>query len=169
MRFDVRLVPQTTGMGCWAAGIAMILGWKDEACFDPSRIAANPGGISYVPSLATGLDPNDRYILERNGFALEYPQCYAPAAVEGLLSSHGPLWLASLAPLSGTGRSAPHIRVVTGMEGGQVFVNDPWPVNKGSQYSQPFNTVFGQMEALGATELSQPNPVYVAHLRSTGL
>ena len=169
MRFDVRLVPQTTGMGCWAASIAMILGWKEQACFDPARIAANPGGISYVPSLQTGLDPNDRYILERNGFVLDLPQCYAPAAIEGLLSSSGPLWLASLAPLAGTGRSEPHIRVVTGIDGARVFVNDPWPVNRGSQYSTTFSTIFGQMETLGARELSQPNPVYVAHLGSANL
>jgi hypothetical protein len=144
----------------------MILSWKNSASFDPSLIAANPGGRSYVPSLSKGLDPNDRYILERNGFEMDYPQCYTPGAVESLLNACGPLWLASLAPLSGTGKSAPHIRVVTGIEGGQVYVNDPWPVDRGARYNLSFDLVFGQMETLGTQEREEPNPIYVAFLRS---
>ncbi len=163
MKYDVPLIAQMTGMGCWAASIAMILGWKSQASFDPTLIAANPGGTDYTPSLVNGLDPNDRYILERNGFALEAPVCYTPSGISDLLSTHGPLWVASLAPLSGAGR-APHIRVVTGMEGGSVFVNDPWPVNRGDRYQRAFQTFFGQMEDLGGRELKERNPVYVAHL-----
>jgi len=166
MRYDVPLIAQATGMGCWAASIAMILGWKNQASFDPSQIAANPGGPSYVPSLTSGLDPNDRYILGRNGFVLEAPVCYTPQAISDLLDTYGPLWLASQAPLSGTGGTAPHIRVVTGLDGGRVHVNDPWPVNRGARYSSNFETIFGEMETLGANERREPNPVYVAHLDS---
>ena len=165
MRYDVTLIPQGTGMGCWAASIAMILGWKNQASFDPSLIAANPGGISYVPSLTNGLNPNDRYILQRNGFAVEEPVCYTPTAISDLLTQHGPLWLAALVPLSGVANPAPHIRVVTGFEGGRVYINDPWPVNRGSVYTRSFQQIFvGQMEALGASELNQPAPIYLAHL-----
>ena len=159
MQYDVLLIAQTTNMGCWAASIAMILSWKNSASFDPGLIAANPGGVSYVPSLTNGLDPNDRYILERNGFAVEPPQCYLPSAIRGLLSDAGPLWVATWAP-------GPHIRVVTGMENANLSVNDPWPVNKGARYQRPFNTFFGRMENLGARELNEPNPVYVAYLKS---
>lgn len=144
----------------------MILSWKNSASFDPSLIAANHGGTSYVPSLEGGLDPNDRYILERNGFSMDYPQCYTAVAIESLLSSNGPLWLASYAPLPGTGGYGPHIRVVTGVEGSQVYVNDPWPVNRGKKYNRNFDTVFGQMETLGARERNQPNPIYLAYLSS---
>jgi hypothetical protein len=143
----------------------MILGWKDQASFDPSLIAANPGGTSYVPSLTSGLDPNDRYILGQNGFAVEEPVCYTPAAIERLLNDYGPLWLAGLVPLTGVASPVPHIRVVTGFENGQVYINDPWPVNRGSRYNRQFSTIFvGQMEALGERERSEPAPIYVAHL-----
>lgn len=89
----------------------MILGWKHQASFDPQLIAANPGGLNYMPQFTKGLDPNDRYILERNGFAIEAPPCYLLQAVQALIDAHGPLWVASAAP-------APHIRVVTGYDAG---------------------------------------------------
>ncbi|MGQ0542152.1 MAG: papain-like cysteine protease family protein [Blastocatellia bacterium] len=157
MRHDVPLIPQGTNMGCWAASIAMILSWKNNASFDPGMIAANPGGTSYVPSLASGLDPNDKYILERNGFALEAPQCYMMEPIHRLIEMHGPLWVAGAAP-------APHIRVVTGFDGGMLYINDPAPVNMGSTYARTFEHFFGEMETLGSQELTEKNPVYVAYL-----
>lgn len=157
MKYDVPLIPQGTNMGCWAASIAMILGWKNSASFDPAMIAANPGGLNYEPSLTTGLDPNDRYILEQNGFELEPPQCYMLSRIQQLIDSNGPLWVASAAP-------APHIRVVTGYKGDQMYINDPAPVNRGSQYTSSFSRFFGAMEELGSQELSEPSPVYVAYL-----
>ena len=42
----VPLIPQTTDMSCWAAGIAMIVGWRRGVSIDPAAIAAHPGGIS---------------------------------------------------------------------------------------------------------------------------
>lgn len=157
MKYDVLLIPQTTSMGCWAASIAMILAWKSHACFDPGSIAANPGGLNYEPSMATGLDPNDRYILRRNGFEIEPMQCYSLDQVRHMLTDFGPLWVASAAP-------GPHIRVVAGFQGDMLYVNDPWPVNRGRKYISNFNSVFGAMEQLGAEERSEPNPVYVAYL-----
>jgi hypothetical protein len=137
--------------------MAMILGWRDQASYDESLIALNVGGTNYSSSRQTGLDPNDRYILEQNGFTLEAPQCYTPGAIQLLLESSGPLWVASWAP-------GPHIRVVTGMVGNQVSINDPAPVNVGSRYTRTFESFFGQMETLGSRELQEPSPVYVTYL-----
>jgi hypothetical protein len=159
MRHDVQLIPQATGMGCWAASIAMILGWKNQASFDPGMIAANPGGLDYRPSLQNGLDPNDKYILERNGFELEPPQCYMLSRIQSLIDSNGPLWVAGRLPTIPA-----HIRVVTGYQGQMLYINDPWPVNQGAIYTRSFNSFFGEMEQLGAAELSEPSPVYVAFL-----
>lgn len=157
MVHDVPLFPQTTGMSCWAASIAMILGWKNQQCIADVTIAANYGGASYLPSMQSGLDPNDRYILERNGFELDAPKCYTLDLVKQLIDGRGPLWVASAAP-------APHIRVVRGYGGDMLLVNDPAPVNAGSRYTRSFNSFFGQMETLGASELKQAAPVYVAYL-----
>lgn len=158
MRYNVPLFGQTETMSCWAASIAMILGWRDNASYDEAALARNVGGLDYSPMMLSGLDPSDKYILQRNGFALEPPQCYMQRAVRQLLQQHGPLWVASAVPTA-------HIRVVTGMTGHQVFVNDPGPVGQGSQYIASFDQFFGQMEQLGANELAEPDPVYVAYLR----
>ncbi len=157
MKYDVPLIPQRTNMGCWAASIAMILSWKNDASFDPGSIAANSGGPSYVPELTNGLDPNDRHILERNGFKILYPQCYTYQGFIDLLDAYGPLWVAGAVP-------SPHIRVVTGYYWGLLSVNDPWPPNRGEKYLRAFSTFMLEMETLGADELGEPAPVYVAHM-----
>jgi hypothetical protein len=135
----------------------MIMSWRDQASYDPQRIAQNFGGPDYSPSFVNGLDPNDTYILERNGFVVEAPQCYMVQAIRGMLASYGPLWVATWAP-------GPHIRVVRGLEVETVYINDPAPVNRGGQYTMGFGAFFGAMEDLGARELAQAAPVYVAHL-----
>jgi len=155
--YNVPLIPQTTDMSCWAASIAMILSWRDQASYDPSLIAQNFGGTNYVPQLAKGLDPSDTYILTRNGFRVLAPQCYTIGGIQRLLSQFGPLWVAGFT-------EAPHIRVVTGLTGSRVHVNDPWPPKSGAQYTRSFNEFFGAMERLGAKEMKERAPVYVAHL-----
>jgi hypothetical protein len=157
MIYDVHLIPQTSDFSCWAASIAMILGWRNSASYDPSLIATNFGGTNYMPQFNNGLSPNDTYILQRNGFRVLSPQCYTVRAVRHLLSQFGPLWVAGL-----TG--GPHIRVATGLTAGRVHVNDPWPPFHGAQYTRSFSSFFGDMETLGASEMNQPAPVYVAHL-----
>jgi len=158
MIYDVPLVAQTSSMSCWAASIGMILGWRDSASYSDEMIARNPGGTSYMTSYQQGLDPNDKKILRANGFEVEPPMCYTVRGIMDLLRAYGPLWVATWAP-------GPHIRVVRGMTGSTVHVNDPWPVNQGRQYNQPFTQFFGSMENLGARELNEKAPVYVASLR----
>ncbi len=159
MKYDVPLVPQTSGMSCWAASIAMILGWKNQMSIPDVVIARNPGGKSYMTSYQNGLDPNDKHILRANGFEVDAPQCYSVIAIGTLLRSRGPLWVATWAP-------GPHIRVVTGLVGNTVHINDPAPVNKGSTYTRSFSQFFGAMENLGEREANQKFPVYVAYLRA---
>ncbi|MEO0462887.1 MAG: papain-like cysteine protease family protein [Pseudomonadota bacterium] len=158
MQYEVPLVPQLSNMSCWAASIAMILGWRDQMSIADRTIAQNAGGASYMTSYATGLDPNDKAILRTNGFEVDAPQCYTPQAILALLRTRGPLWIATWAP-------GPHIRVVTGMSGNRLTINDPAPVGTGSRYSRSFTQFFGAMENLGARELAQAAPVYVAYLR----
>ena len=160
MIHTVPLFPQSQSMSCWAASIAMILGWKHQQSIADVTIATNNGGPSYVPSMQSGLDPNDRYMLETNGFQLDEPQCYMRSAIEERLSRHGPLWVASAMPSA-------HIRVLCGIKNDRLHINDPWPVNQGSKYTRSFDQFFGRMETLGAQESSEPAPIYVAYLRET--
>ena len=63
MRYEVPLVAQTSDMSCWAASIAMILGWRNQQSIPDEIIARNPGGLDYMTSYINSLDPNDTYIL----------------------------------------------------------------------------------------------------------
>jgi hypothetical protein len=158
MLYNVPLVAQTTRMSCWAASIAMILGWRHQASYSDQMIARNPGGLNYMTSYHNGLDPNDRYILRRNGFTVDNPMCYLPDTIFSRLSTYGPLWVATWAP-------GPHIRVVSGMVGSTLMIQDPAPVNRGSFYTMTFDRFFGAMETLGSREMDEGSPIYVAYLR----
>jgi len=171
--YHVPLIPQTTVMGCWAAGTAMILGWRDHVSIDPSTIARNPGGVPYLSQLKTGLDPNDVYILRRWGLVVRPPQSYTVEGFAQLLEQHGPLWVAARLPTIPA-----HIRVVTGMEVdpnptvARVYINDPWEQgmlvfrwpNRGARYSRTYAQFVAQTEDLARAEMREPAPVYVAHL-----
>jgi hypothetical protein len=154
----VPLIPQTSRFSCWAASIAMIRSWKTRAPISDVMVAQNAGGLNYMPSYGKGLDANDKYILEANGFQIEPPLCYTQKRITSLINMHGPLWVATWAP-------GAHVRVVTGMNGNTLFINDPAPVNQGSVYTCLFDDFFGAMENLGTRELNEQSPVYVAYLR----
>jgi hypothetical protein len=169
--YRVPLIPQTTGMSCWAAGIAMLVAWKQQISIDPVLIASNPGGISYLTQFQTGLDPNDKTILRRWGLVAEAPQSYSPSGFADLLLRYGPLWVASSVP-------GPHIRVVTGFQpaasevNSVVAINDPWETgmlafrwpNRGSSYTRTYLRFTNEVTRLARSEMNQPAPVYVAHL-----
>lgn len=169
--YRVPLIPQTTDMSCWAAGIAMIVAWQRRMSIDPSQIAANPGGDSYLDQFKDGLNPNDTSILQKWGFATEPPQSYTPAAFGELLRRYGPLWVGAAVP-------GPHIRVITGFQPADpeieaiVGINDPWesgmrdfrPSNRGSSYTRTYSQLMGEITALAWREMREPAPVYVAHL-----
>ena len=168
MQYDVPLIPQQTGMSCWAAGIAMIVSWKFNCSIDPAEIARKSG---YAQQYVNGLDPNDSKIFSDWGLVPEAPQTYTVDGFAQLLRDYGPLWVAAAVP-------GPHIRVVTGFDPdpdaskATVYVNDPWErgmtnfrlPNKGATYSESYLRFVQMNEALGFSELSQPQPVYVAHL-----
>ena len=161
MQYQVPLVPQTSNMSCWAASIAMILGWKNQASYADRLLAQvnGPGGSNYMTSYQNGLNPNDKFILRYYGFEIEPPMCYMPGRIKNMLSHWGPLWVATWAP-------GPHIRVVTGMSGDTLSINDPAPVNRGARYKRSFSQFFGAMENLGSREMGQSSPVYVAYLQA---
>jgi N-acetyl-anhydromuramyl-L-alanine amidase AmpD len=121
---DVELIPQPTGVTCWAAAGAMVIGWRDRVSLTPETVAAIAGR-----STATGLSVNEcRRFAAEMGLVPEGPASYTPAGLRTLLENYGPLWVTVQLPGSG------HAIVVTGMYGDDapdgsatyVRISDPW-------------------------------------------
>ena len=176
MQYHVHMIPQQTGMGCWAASIAMVFGWAQRVSIDPATIAARSGYQTY---LTTGLPPSDNKVLNDWGIETEAPQSYAVAGFHHLLQQYGPLWVAAdVAPGPSV---AAHVRVVTGFDANPdpakaiVYINDPWEKgmrtfrlpNAGAIYTLTYQAFVQEIEDLARSELkTEAAPVYVAHLPS---
>jgi N-acetyl-anhydromuramyl-L-alanine amidase AmpD len=126
---DVELVPQLTGMSCWAASAAMVVGWRDRVSIDPSAIASGSGHWS---AYTAGLNPSDRADLARSwGLVTGAAQDYTVEGFAGLIEAYGPLWVGVAVP-SG------HAVCVTGVsgdgtaDGTTVRYHDPWPPGTGA-------------------------------------
>jgi hypothetical protein len=168
IRHDVQLAPQQTGFSCWAAGAAMLVGWRDQVSIDPAEIARATG---YWAQYAAGLHPEDTHVFQVFGLVPEPAQSYTVSGFAELLRRYGPLWVASAEP-------GPHIRVVTGMVGDgtpagtQVHINDPWEQgmatfrlpNQGARYTETYQRFVDKQQMLGRQE-SALQGIYVAHCR----
>jgi hypothetical protein len=128
---DVELINQPSGMSCWAASAAMIVGWRERVSIDPLAIVAGAGIWS---AYASGLRATDIQTL-MNAWQLfaEPLQCYSVDGLRGLLSYRGPLWVAAAVPAFPF-----HAIVVTGLysdgsdDGTFVRINDPWDRDPGT-------------------------------------
>lgn len=168
IQYDVELVPQQTGMSCWAASAAMIVGWRDMVCIDPSEIARGVGYWSQYYN--NGLPADDTRMFGYWGLTLESPQTYT---IEGFarLVSYGPLWVAT--DLNGGG----HAVVVAGLRGDgtpdrtMVKIYDPWERgmtafrtgNRGAIYEMTYTEFVNRQETLARREMNIPNAFYVAY------
>lgn len=167
VRHDVPLVPQLTGMSCWAAGAAMLVAWKHRMSVDPSEIARAAG--HWAP-YAAGLHPEDTTMFAVWGLTPEPAQSYTVEGFRALLERHGPLWAASAEP-------GPHIRVVTGLsgdgtpDGTSVHINDPWQQgmttfampNTGSRTTETYSQFVAKQETLARGE-SHLQGISIAHM-----
>ena len=168
-RYNVQLVPQQTGMSCWAAGFAMIVGWRDQISIDPAEIARASG---HWAQYKNGLQAEDISVMNVWGFVAEAPATYTVQGFADLLSNYGPLWVASAE------QPGPHIRVVTGIQGDGsadgtlLYINDPWErgmssfqsSNRGSQYTESYSEFLRKQSELAERETGLEAPIYIAHL-----
>lgn len=152
-RFDVwnevPLVPQTTGMSCWAASAAMLIGWRESIPVDPQEVAS---GIGRWSDFKDGLHPVDVAALaETWGLRTDGRDTWTPDELRQVLERYGPIWLGEASP-------ALHSIVVAGMhgdgtpDGTWVRINDPWPVGRGERYTITWRQLMQNFHA--ATELA---------------
>ena len=141
---DVELVPQPTGMSCWAASAAMVVGWRDRVSIDPATIAH---GAGRDPEFQGGLNPDNHDEFGAAwGLVPEGPVSYSVQGFADLLERNGPLWIGVAVP-SG------HAVVVTGVSGdgtpgGTVIrYHDPWPPGTGAaDATKPWTTFMAEYE-----------------------
>lgn len=167
IQYEVQLVPQLTGFSCWAAGAAMLVGWRDQVSINPAEIA---NGIGYWSRYQNGLNANDTTMFHHWDLHYEYPQTYTPQGLIQLVGAYGPLWVA-------THEGGPHVRVIAGISGdgtpdGTILtIYDPWqrgmrtfrPENTGSIYNETYTEFERKQRELANIEANEPNPFYVAH------
>lgn len=128
---EVPLVPQVTGMSCWAAGAAMIIGWRDSIAVDPGEVARAAGRWQ---EYRDGLQPEGVESFARTwGLGVRRLGGLTTPVLRQLLVDHGPLWVGEASP-------GLHVVVVSGLigdgtdENTEVRVVDPWPVGRGERY-----------------------------------
>jgi hypothetical protein len=132
---EVPLVEQLTGMSCWAAAAAMIVGWRDRIHINAVDVAHGAGRHE---AYRDGLEPRDVATFAR-AWGLEVARLreLSVGELRRLLADHGPLWVGEASP-------GLHVIVVAGMygdgspEGSFVRVADPWPVGRGERYTLSF-------------------------------
>jgi hypothetical protein len=141
---EVPLVPQLTGMSCWAAAAAMVVGWRDRMLVDPQAVANGAGGWE---AYRDGLHPDDISDLARAwGLVIEPSLPRTVEGVRSLLERIGPLWVGEASP-------GLHSIVVTGAhgdgteEGTFVRINDPWPIGRGERYAVSFREFVRNFDA----------------------
>lgn len=132
---EVPLVPQLTGMSCWAAAAAMVVGWRDRLAVRAADVAS---GIGSWGAYQEGLLPEDLGQLATTwGLHVEPPITWSVDLLRDRLERHGPLWMGEASP-------GLHSIVVTGIygdgseDGTFVRINDPWPVGQGERYVLPY-------------------------------
>jgi len=132
---EVPLVQQLTGMSCWAAAAAMIVGWRDRIHIDAHEVARGAGKLE---AYRDGLEPADVATFARLwGLEVAALRELSVHELRRLLAEYGPLWVGEASP-------GLHVVVVAGMfgdgsvEGTHVRIADPWPVGRGERYTLAF-------------------------------
>lgn len=165
-RYHVPVIPQTKPMGCWAASIAMILSWRDHKLYTPGYVAEQCG---YGAMREAGLDKNDSWPLLYWGFKWLPAQTISVTDFYWGLVNHGPLWVATDQAAPGQ-PTAPHIRVVTGMDPHPdpgraiIYLNDPAPLFQGSFGWETYHAFIGKKTTLMWRSMAVDAPIYTAHL-----
>lgn len=130
---EVPLVPQLTGMSCWAAAAAMLVGWRDSVFTEPEGIAKATG---HWRAYQDGLEPSSiEELAHKWRLSPLENHVLNPASLARIIRDCGPLWLGEASP-------GLHSIVIVGIygdltpQGTFLRVNDPWPIEKGERYAK---------------------------------
>lgn len=145
--YEVPLVEQVTGMSCWAAAAAMIVGWRECVAAEAVDVARATGSWT---SYRLGLEPRDVATLGRTfDLIAEPPHRYTLPELRALLERYGPLWIGEASP-------GLHVVVIAGMygdgtaDGTFVRIADPWPIGRGERYSISFRALARRLDGVYA-------------------
>jgi len=141
---QVPLVGQLTGMSCWAAAAAMVVGWRDHQSVDGPGIAR---GARRWKAFERGLLPSDVDLLaEAWRLQVETPRVWTVGELAALMTRVGPLWVGEADPDL-------HVVVIASLEGDgtpdgtDVEVLDPWPIGRGERYTLTFRELMENFHA----------------------
>jgi hypothetical protein len=161
--FDVELVPQPTKSSCWAASMAMLVGFRQQTSMDAERMAESVGYSLYS---SYGWDALEAVKAQYGFRVVSLPSnaslYFEPARWAEWLEAYGPLWLTTVGAPS-------HAIVIRGLQGDlsrsgtTVEVLNPWdvnttfstdpvifdPPNRGMEYSVTFDDFANQFGSLG--------------------
>lgn len=179
--YDVELVPQITGVSCWAASAAMLVGWLDEVAIGVEEIVEGVGYWAQYNNERYAVDnrlaASDLNMFEVWGLVPDTRYQFSLESIAELLWNYGPLWVASDENLSGNSNSEAHVRVIGGISGNGsedgtlLTIYDPWdrnsqrfrPGNNGSIYQETYKEFIEKMRHLIERENSL-DAIYLAHL-----
>jgi len=178
--YTVDLIPQVTGVTCWAASTAMIVGWLDNVNISVQEIVEGVGYWAQYDNENYSIDKSlasfDLNMFEVWGLVPDTRYTYSLESIADLLWNYGPLWVASDEKLTSNSSSNGHIRVIGGIsgdgsEGGTLLkIYDPWDRNSnrfrrgnsGSVYQETYSEFIFKMDHLVKKEKSK-DAIYLAH------
>ena len=117
VKLDVPRVAQTKDMSCWNASAQML--WYYSQGKTGRAGPMNSLGDKFAAN--TGVSLEDFMRLAKSVGLIPVPELesYSALILEGILRTFGPVWCA------GQWYGVKHIIVLTGVESGKVFINDP--------------------------------------------
>lgn len=124
--FDVQLIPQPDKNACWAASMAMLIGYRGQMSITPEAIVNAVGGslnTSYGWDLLTRV--RDLYGFRMIAQPSNASTYHSPRQWAQWLNTYGPLWVVIV--------GAPHAVVISGIRGDlddpaqtEVHILNPW-------------------------------------------